>query len=44
MLCVSVQVEVNGRAKLVHRTYHDLLWLHRNLTRMVDIGGYVVSH
>ena len=39
----KMQVEVNGRAKLLHRNYHDLLWLHRNLTRMVDIGGYVVS-
>ena len=32
----------NGRAKTVHRTYHDLLWLHRNLTRKVELGGYIV--
>ena len=43
MLCAHFQVEVNnGRAKTVHRTYHDLLWLHRNLTRRVELGGYIV--
>ena len=40
----ALQVEVNnGRAKLIHRTYNDLLWLHRNLARRVELGGYIVS-
>ena len=39
----TLQVEVNnGKAKTIHRTYHDLLWLHRNLTRRVELGGYIV--
>lgn len=49
LLCINVcsihkfQVEVNnGKAKTIHRTYQDLLWLHRNLTRRVELGGYIV--
>ena len=43
--CTMCQVEVNnGKVKMIHRTYHDLLWLHRNLARRVELGGYIVSH
>lgn len=37
------QVEVNGKEKLVRRSYRDLLWLHRSLSRRVELGGFIVS-
>ncbi len=43
-LLLCLQVEVNGRKKLVHRNYKELLWLHRNLTRIVELGGHIVRY
>ena len=39
---VHVQVEVNGKKSTLHRNYKELLWLHRNLARKVELGGNIV--
>ncbi len=38
----TAQVEVNGQTKTVQRLYKDLQWLHRNLSRRMELGGYIV--
>ena len=40
---VVLQLEVNGKKKTIHRKYKELLWLHRNLLRRVELGGNIVS-
>lgn len=37
-----MQVEVNGKKSTLHRNYKELLWLHRNLARRVELGGNIV--
>lgn len=39
---VTYQIEVNGKARTVQRTYKDLQWLHRNLSQRMELGGYIV--
>ncbi|XP_064400041.1 sorting nexin-6-like [Halichondria panicea] len=38
----NVEVEVNGQTKTVQRSYKDLQWLHRNLSRKMELGGYIL--
>lgn len=39
---VPLQVVVNEKRSTIHRTYKELLWLHRNLARRVELGGNIV--
>ena len=40
---MTIQVEVNDKKSVLHRDYKELLWLHRNLKRRVELGGNIVS-